>query len=145
MRNQVTVDRDNHRARVVASVLPGAGLAAYHLLELRVAALEQGWSVEIVPPPTALPTIPFEDDAPTQAGRAALAEAIWGAKRLGLAIDVRGPVARVKAVTDALAAAGITARRVGGGSAVSLGWAVPAPTSAPVPAPAMVNAPTPPQ
>ena len=131
--SRVTVDRENKRARVVATVLPGAGLAAYHLLELRVSTLEQGWAVELVPPPAPLPAIGFDGDAPDQAGRAALAEAIWGAKRLGLAIDVRGPAARVKTVTDVLAAAGVVAARAGGGSAVSLRWAVPPPVPAPAP------------
>ena len=138
---QVTIDRDNHRARVAATVLPGADLAAYHLLELRVAALEQGWAVQVVPPAIALPTIAFEDDAPTQAGRAALAEAIWGAKRLNLSIDIRGPVAQAEAVIDALTSAGVTAQRVGGGGAVRLSWAVPAPVAAPTPVPAAPPAP----
>ena len=132
---QVTVDRDNKRARVVATVLPGAGLAAYHLLELRVATLEQGWDIELIPPPAPLPTIGFENDAPDQAGRAALAEAIWGAKRLGLAIDVRGPAVRTKAVTNALAAAGVTVARVGGGRETTLRWAVPSSETASAPAP----------
>ena len=133
-RGQVFLDRDAHRARVVAAVLPGASLGAYHLLEMRVAQSAPGWQVELVPPAVALQPVSFEGEEPDAAGRAAMVEAIWGARRLGLAIDVRGPVAAAETVIDLLARGGVTATRVGDGDgdAVALGWAVPRPVVAPV-------------
>jgi uncharacterized hydrophobic protein (TIGR00271 family) len=135
---QILVDRDNRRARVTATTLPGAQLAAYHMLELRVARIEPGWTITLVPPAAPLPTVTWGDGdasdaaAPDQAGRAALGEAIWAAKRLGLAIDVRGPAARTAPVIDALTKAGVSATRVGGGAAVTMRWAVPDPDTPPV-------------
>jgi uncharacterized hydrophobic protein (TIGR00271 family) len=131
---QILVDRDNKRARVSATPLPGAQLAAYHLLELRVGRLEPGWTITLVPPAVAPPSISFGDDgSPDEAGRAALAEVIWAANRLGLAIDVSGPPARANVVIDALTKAGVTATRSGGGARLTLRWAVPDP-AAPLPA-----------
>ena len=130
-RSQVFLDRDAHRARVTAAVLPGASLAAYHLLEMRVAQSAPGWAVELVPPAIEPPAVSFADDAPDAAGQAAIVEAIWGARRLGLAVEVRGPVAKGDASVDLLRRAGVTADRVGGGSDVTLAWAVPQPVMAP--------------
>jgi uncharacterized hydrophobic protein (TIGR00271 family) len=139
---QILIDRDNKRARVAATPLPGAQLAAYHLLEIRVARVEPGWTIALVPPAAPLPDVSFgDDDAPDAAGRAALAEAIWAAKRLGLAIDVRGPTARTAPVIEALTTAGVVAERVGGGRGVTLSWAVPPATAAVPPAPTAAPAP----
>ena len=141
---QIMVDRDNKHARVAATPLPGAQLAAYHLLEIRVARIEPGWTISLVPPAAPLPDISFgEDDTPDAAGRAALAEVIWAAKRLGLAIDVRGPAARTTPVIEALTKAGVVAERVGSGRGVTLDWAVPPATVAVPAAPAATPAATP--
>jgi len=130
---RIMVDRDNKSARVAATPLPGAQLAAYHMLELRVAQIEPGWTIQLVPPAAALPTVSFGDDGnPDALGRAALGEAIWAARRLGLAIDVRGPVAQTAPVIEALATAGIAATRTGGGAAVTMAWAVPDPDAPPI-------------
>ncbi|TPG15439.1 DUF389 domain-containing protein [Sphingomonas oligophenolica] len=143
---QIMVDRDNKRARVAATLLPGAQLSAYHLLESRVAGVEPGWTIALVPPAAPLPDVSFgDDDAPDAAGRAALGEAIWAAKRLGLAIEVRGPIAQATTVVQAFAKAGIAATRVGGGRTVTLRWAVPDPTATPLPAPGATPTPAPPR
>ena len=147
---QILVDRDNKRARVAATPLPGAELAAYRLLERRVARIEPGWSITLVPPAAALPDISFgDDDKPDDGGQAALIDAIWAAKRLGLAIDVRGPSARTAPVIAAFANAGVAAERIGGGRGVTLSWAVPDPTvtpaPTPTPAPSETPAPAPPR
>ncbi len=124
-REAVFLDRDAHRARVAAAVLPGASLAAYHLLEMRVAQRAPGWTVELVPPAIEPPPVSFEGDAPDAAGQAAIVEAIWGARRLGLAVEVRGPEAQADVVVEALTRVGVSASRGGGGSTVTLAWVVP--------------------
>jgi len=142
---QILVDRDNKRARVAATPLPGAQLAAYHLLELRVARIEPGWTITLVPPAVQPPSVTVDDDdAIDETGRAAMAETIWAAKRLGLSVDVRGPTARTDPVIAALNNAGVAAERIGNGgtgNAVALRWAVPNPDAPP---PAKTPAATPP-
>lgn len=133
---QVLVDAAARRLRATAAVLPGATLAAYHLLEMRAAAGATGWSVELVPPAVPLPGIDFDGAAPSAAGRADLAQTIWGARRLGLSVAVAGPAARAQAVVAALTTGGVTASHVGGGRTVALRWAVPAPV-----APALTDTP----
>ncbi len=134
---QVLIDRDTKRARVIATPLPGAEIGTYHLLETRAAAVAPDWTVDLVPPAVDLADVTFDGDAPDQAGRSALTEAIWGAKRLGLAINVRGPATQSKTVIDALTAAGVSANRLGGGRTLSLSWAVAPPVAVPtLPAPA---------
>lgn len=134
----VLLDRDARRAVVSAAPLPGAGLAAYRALEARVAARETGWQVTLIPPPVAPgdvtfaanPGRPVAGDVPDEPGAAALATAIWGAKRLNLAITVSGAKAHADAVADTLTKAGVTVLRGGAhggpGGAVRLGWSAPA-------------------
>jgi uncharacterized hydrophobic protein (TIGR00271 family) len=130
----VLIDRAGARAVVRAAPLPGATLAAYRMLEARVAELEPRWRIELIPPPAALPPVTFEGDAPDEAGREAMATAIWGARRLRLRLGIAGgTAARVEAVEEALAESGIGAERVDGGAgtdAVILSW-LPPRTAAP--------------
>lgn len=82
--NDVVLDRDARRAVAPAHPLPGASLSAYRLLEARVAAQTNGWSIAIVPPAgLSMPAITFPDgsDQLDDAGKAALATAIWAARR----------------------------------------------------------------
>lgn len=120
----VVLDRDARRAIVSATPLPAAGLAAYRALEARVTASADGWTVTLLPPPSAaLPNIAVEDGKPDAAG---LATAIWGAQRLNLPIGVSGSGAQ--AVVDALGDAGVGARVVSGGSGnggTRLRWLAP--------------------
>lgn len=79
----VTIDRDHHRASAAAVPLPGATLATYRALELRLNDAAEGWAIEIVPPFGAVPTIRFGDnnDALDANAREAVALTIWAAKR----------------------------------------------------------------
>ena len=126
----VLIDRGGGRAVVRAAPLPGAGLATYRALEARVAAAEPRFRIDLIPPPAPLAPVTFEGDAPDEAGREAVATAIWAAQRLRLRIGVAGDRAdRIEAVEAALAEAGIATERASGGSeggAVALTWLAPA-------------------
>lgn len=107
----VLLDRQAQLARVVATTLPGAGLASYRALEERVAATAPGWRVLLVPQPVA----PDPADPETVA---------WAAARLDLAVVAGGSA-------DALAAElikrGVQVDRRPGRGAPTLAWAVPTP------------------
>jgi hypothetical protein len=123
--DSVTVDREHKRATVRAAVLPGARLAAYRQLEGRVAAAEPSWQIALIPPAAALDPVSFDGDAPDPAGQAAVATAIWGAQRTGLAIGVAG--AKADAVVALLQRGGAVTETVpGSGDAVTLSWRTPA-------------------
>ena len=66
-KSEVTVDRDNRRAIVQASHLPGLTVEGWRVLEGRVDAGMPGWSVELRPPLLALPSITLAEgeDNPT--------------------------------------------------------------------------------
>lgn len=88
---EVIVDRERRRAMVKAKELDGATLTAYADLEKRIAATEPEWRVELVPPAKALPTITFEDGAPSEAGMRAIRLIAWAAGRIGAPIILDGP------------------------------------------------------
>lgn len=119
----VTIDRDHKRMIARAAPLPGAKLAAYRLLELRLAANAKGWDMQLVPPAAALDPVPFDGDTPDAEGAAAIDAAAWGASRLGLAVAVSG--AQAGKVADLLRAKGADARARGGRGAVTLEWLAP--------------------
>ncbi len=120
----VTVDRDHHRATAPAAPLPGATLATYRALEMRLQAEAEGWEIAIVPPRAALPEIRFADgaDALDSAAREAVATSAWAAQRWNLlALGVPGlpetvpekpglTTRRALAVAAVLREAGIEAR-----------------------------------
>lgn len=85
--DEVTIDRDHHRATAAAAPLPGAGVATYRMLEARAAQSVGDWSVAIVPPQGPLPEIAFADNVDTldAAAADAVAASIWAAKRWNLA------------------------------------------------------------
>jgi len=121
----VTIDREHKRVMARAVPLPGARLAAYRMLEQRVAATEPEWQVTLVPPAAALDPVTFgEDDDPDSAGAAAIETAVWGAQRLGLPLGVSG--AQADRVLELLGQKGATAtREPGTGTPVTLSWRAP--------------------
>lgn len=129
--DQVLIDTVNRRATVRAAILPGAGLDVYRNLEARVANAQEGWAIALVPPAAPLPDVPFDGEAPTEAGRQNLATAIWAGRRLGLPIGVTGDEERAEMVLAELARAGIAGRALSdsdggsGGDGVSLRWIPP--------------------
>lgn len=120
----VTVDRDNRRAVVRAGALEDAGLATYRAIEQRVAEDYPDWTVELVPPPLALPTIPFAEEELTPAGLENLELAAWAAQRLGLPLALDGgSVATRETAAEILAEAGIEPQLVVGGPVMQARWA----------------------
>ena len=113
---------------VRSAALPGGDLHTYRSLEARVAAAEPRWSIVLIPPPTALPEVSFDGEAPDAAGQEAIATAIWAAKRLSLPIGVEsGRSVHSRSVIEALAKAGVQARQTGeeGGRNARLIWLAP--------------------
>lgn len=91
--DDVTIDRDHHRATAAAVPLPGATVATYRALEARAAAETDGWSVAIIPPQGPLPQVAFANNVDTldDAGRAAIATSVWAARRWNMpALGVPG-------------------------------------------------------
>lgn len=114
--SDVTIDRGRKRAIVRARRLEGASLTTYNVLEARIAATEPDWSIEIIPPVSALPEIAFTsvtDEAGEQSmalseqGVVAQNLTIWAAQRLGLPIVLSGPDALVAQVEEGLTDAGV--------------------------------------
>lgn len=81
--DQVTIDRDHHRASVAAAPLPGATLATYRTLEVRASAQADGWELAIIPPQGDLPMIAFADNADTldAVARQTVLTSAWAARR----------------------------------------------------------------
>lgn len=127
--DQVTVDRDHRHAIVRAAALPGAGLAAYRTLEARVAAGQQGWIIELVPPLLPLPAIAI--DAEGKPDPRAIATLAWASRRTGVGLRLSGPEAETAAVSQALVAAGGTAPSTSDARALSVSWALPNAESTP--------------
>jgi uncharacterized hydrophobic protein (TIGR00271 family) len=128
--DDVIVDRGARRARVRATQLPGADLAAYRALERRASAFEPRWNLLLVPPPVPLPEIRFEGDRPDQEGLAALEIAVWAARRLQLPIGiVTSDAERAELLARALRLMGVDAEvesvEPAPGAAVQLRWLAP--------------------
>jgi uncharacterized hydrophobic protein (TIGR00271 family) len=117
---EVVVDRSRRRAVVRAKALEGATLAAYRALEARIAATEPEWTIELLPPLSALPqSIPFEPLAneedegaaigigPTREGARALTTIEWAASRFELPIVLVGPADEAAAAQEILAGRGV--------------------------------------
>jgi hypothetical protein len=106
--DDVLVDRTRRRAMVRAERLDGASLAAYRTLELRIAATEPDWTIELLPPVVALPdVIAFEEDGPTAAGARALTVIEWASKRIDLPIVLIGNSGRGTQAAQILASRGV--------------------------------------
>lgn len=90
--NEVTIDRNRRRAVVQARRIEGAGLGVYRTLEARIAASEQDWTIELVPPGVPLPAIiSFGAEGPDAAGERALAVIGWAGMRLDRGVVLTGP------------------------------------------------------
>lgn len=107
---EVLTDREARRAMVAARPLEGATLAAYRELEARIAKTEPEWHIQLRPPARPLPTIEVEDGAPTEAGSAQLALAVWAAQRLSLPVLVSGRARDAEAIVELLRAQGVDGR-----------------------------------
>ncbi|MEL7199567.1 MAG: TIGR00341 family protein [Pseudomonadota bacterium] len=89
--SDVLVDRTRRKAMVRAQRLEGATLAAYRALEMRIAATEPEWTVELLPPLASLPNaIPFAEDGPTMDGTKALGVVEWASSRVDVPIVLSG-------------------------------------------------------
>ncbi|MCV0382643.1 MAG: TIGR00341 family protein [Erythrobacter sp.] len=120
--DDITIDRDARRA-IVRARIAGANLAAYRALETRIARESPGWSVRVEPPVLALPSIPFAEGAPTEAGRAALELVAWAALRRDQAVSLTGGSPEIRAVaSELLAARGVQTTRIVGGPVMTAGW-----------------------
>lgn len=121
---EVLVDPRRRRALVRARPLEGASLATYRALEARIAAGEPEWRVEVIPPPGPLPgAIPFEGDAPTEAGARALALTGWAALRLDRGVVLTGPADETAAAAENLREAGVPVTTRPGGAPLRANWA----------------------
>lgn len=107
--SEVTIDTGRKRAFVRAQELEGASLAAYRALEMRIAATEPDWTIELLPPVGDLPgEITFGEDGPTPQGAQALAVVEWAAKRTGLPIVLEGREAETTQAADLLSQRGVS-------------------------------------
>ncbi len=125
--DQVLLDRVQRRANVRAAMLPGATLQTYQELETRVAAVEPGWSIALIPPVLPLGNVETKEGAVTESGTKSMMTAIWAAKRLRLPITVSGgDEKRRAAIAQQLSQGGADTRIIEkGGGAVKLDWLVP--------------------
>ncbi|TRD12685.1 DUF389 domain-containing protein [Erythrobacter insulae] len=123
----VTVDRSRRRATVRSERLDGASLAAYRTLEMRIAATEPEWTIELLPPAVALDLeIPFGDDGPTVEGTRALSVVQWASSRVDLPIQLVGNAADAAAAAEILGTRGVDVSVVRNGSGrVRAEWAQP--------------------
>ena len=129
--SEVLVDPAQRRAVARAQAIPGAGLATYRALEQRVVAQlgerGEGWRIELVPPPAALPAIAFDGAEPSEAGSEALALIAWAGTRTGLPVVLSGgtPATRQRAL-ERLGETGVAASGEAGGAQMQARWATPA-------------------
>lgn len=121
--DDVTVDRTRRRATVRARELEGATLAAYRVLEMRIARTEPEWVIELLPPAGDLPdNIPFGEDGPTIEGSQALAVIEWAAKRSSLPIVLEGPVEDAARAAELLGQRGVNVTVQNGSGPVKAKW-----------------------
>lgn len=107
--DEVTVDTGRKRATVRATALDGASLASYRALEMRIAASEPDWVIEILPPVGELPkVITFGEEGPDTEGRKALALIQWAAKRTGLPVVLEGREAEANQAAQVLREGGMS-------------------------------------
>ncbi|WP_340588745.1 TIGR00341 family protein [Erythrobacter alti] len=123
----VTIDRQRRRAVVTARPLNGATMATYLELERRIDSTEPDWDIRYIPPLRPLPTIAFEGEEPTPAGRRALLLASWAQDRVGVPVRLTGPEGSLSALRALLAAEEVSMRSESTGTGfgnVTVGWAV---------------------
>ena len=110
--DELTIDRQRRRAIVRARPLEGASLATYRELELRIAATEPDWTIEITPPKLGLPQVSLTDGELDEAGIEAVQLIAWASRRLNTPVEVTGPNGQVEAVATTLSDAGLTVTAV---------------------------------
>ncbi|MGY6550418.1 MAG: TIGR00341 family protein [Erythrobacter sp.] len=119
----VLIDRSNRRALVRAARLPGASFAAYRALEQRIAETEPDWTIELVPPPLALPrAIPFDTDGITAQGREAAEVIGWAARRLGQPVTLTGNAQIVSVAAEILRESGAEVETVTAAGPIVAQW-----------------------
>lgn len=127
--SELTIDRQRRRAIVRAQPLNGARLATYRELEMRIAATEPEWQIELTPPRLALPQVTFADGELDEPGVAAAQLIIWASHRLNMPVQITGRADEVEVLESLLSDAGLTVttntpRRAGD---LQVEWAEPAP------------------
>ena len=89
--DQVTVDRERLRATVNARPLEGATLMAYADLEMRIRDTEPDWTIRLIPPARALPSIEFDGESVSGEGQRSLDLVRWAQPRINLPLTLSGP------------------------------------------------------
>ncbi|KLI65285.1 membrane protein [Aurantiacibacter marinus] len=123
----VTIDRQRRRAMVTARPLDGATMATYAELERRIDSTEPEWDIRFTPPLRPLPSIAFDGEVPSAAGRRALTLASWAQDRVGVPVRLEGPEGSVALLRAILAAESkaMSAQTTGPGfGTVTVSWAV---------------------
>ncbi len=121
--DDVTVDRTRRRATVRAERLDGATLAAYRALEMRIAATEPDWAIELLPPIGELPqSIPFGEEGPSPQGAQALAVVEWASKRVDLPIVLIGTADQTTQAAEILARRGVSVSVRNGSGMMRADW-----------------------
>lgn len=106
--DELTIDRQRRRAIVRARPLDGASLATYRELEMRIAATEPDWTIQLTPPRLQLPEVTFAEGEPDQAGVQAVQLIVWASRRLDMPVSITGTADEVEAIETMLTAAGLT-------------------------------------
>jgi uncharacterized hydrophobic protein (TIGR00271 family) len=107
--DRILIDSQHKIAEVKAAPLPQGDLATYRELERRVAAIQPGWTILLVPP--ALPLPPVDDE---ETRDEAVRTAAWAASRLNLPVMLSGPTEEADAVEQDLHNAGVAVHRSSG-------------------------------
>ena len=116
-KTEVTVDRDNRRAIVQATQLPGLTLDGWRMLETRIDTGMPDWTIELRPPLLPLPPITLIDGEPDEAGLIAIEVIAWAAQRQSLGIEISGSGEAFDAVIATLREKGVTLTEIRQGSA----------------------------
>ncbi|MBA4164847.1 MAG: TIGR00341 family protein [Erythrobacter sp.] len=118
----VLVDRQKRMALVRAEALAGATLATHKALEMRVAATEPDWKVQVIPPLGRLPRIDFAGAEPNDSGLRSLELVAWASKRLDLPVELVGNAAEAQRAAEILAERGVEATVIAQGGPVQARW-----------------------
>jgi uncharacterized hydrophobic protein (TIGR00271 family) len=121
--NDVLIDRNRKRALVRASRLAGANLATYRALELRIAATEPDWSIELMPPLLPLPrNIAYDGDGLTVEGFENVEVIGWAARRLAQPVRLAGNADAADIAADLLRREGAEVEIRPGAGALTAAW-----------------------
>jgi uncharacterized hydrophobic protein (TIGR00271 family) len=119
----VTIDTQRKRATVRARPLDGASMAAYRVLEERIAKTMPDWTIELIPPMAAIPsTLGFDEDGLSPNGARALSTIEWAATRTDRAVIITGPNDQVSLITEMLGKSGVNVTTRSGPAPVRAEW-----------------------